>query len=180
MLNSANRQDLSEQKNLTILVSDTFIGKKFTLKDGEIHKKSATTFSSGRALSVYAPDAETLRAVIETLGEGENLCLGIMPDHDEAKVVTDGTYSRIKDKTGTIARTTDHLVHPDGAGWLLIDFDDDWMPEAVADYVLVHELCHLIHFNHSNRFWQQVAQHCPNFQEAERFLKQEGAGLMWV
>jgi len=54
------------------------------------------------------------------------------------------------------------------------------MPEAVADYVLVHELCHLIHFNHSNRFWQQVARHSPNFQEAERFLKQEGAGLMWL
>ncbi|KUJ71868.1 M48 family metallopeptidase [Thiomicrospira sp. WB1] len=54
------------------------------------------------------------------------------------------------------------------------------MPEAVADYVLVHELCHLIHFDHSRHFWQQVARHCPNFQAAERFLKQEGAGLMWV
>ncbi|WP_019896067.1 M48 family metallopeptidase [Hydrogenovibrio halophilus] len=54
------------------------------------------------------------------------------------------------------------------------------MPESVADYVLVHELCHLIHFDHSRHFWQQVAQHSPNFQEAERFLKREGAGLMWV
>jgi predicted metal-dependent hydrolase len=54
------------------------------------------------------------------------------------------------------------------------------MPETIADYVLVHELCHLIHFDHSSNFWQQVVSHYPEYRQAERWLKQEGAGLMWV
>ena len=119
-------------KNLTVLMSDKFIGKKFTLKDGAIHKTSITKFRSGKAISAYAPDAETLKDVIETLQKGANLCLGVMPAHDTAKVVTDKAFRELRDKTGVIARTTDHLVHPDCAGWLLIDFDDDWMPDALA------------------------------------------------
>lgn len=116
-------------KNITTLHSDTFIGKSFTLKDGEILKTSNTTFSSGRAESAYAPDAETLKGIIESLKEGANLCLGVMPEHDTAKVVSDAAYRRLTDTSGIIARTTDHLVHPDCAGWLLIDFDDEAMPK---------------------------------------------------
>ena len=47
-------------------------------------------------------------------------------------------------------------------------------PEMVRDYIILHELMHLREMNHSRRFWRHVAEVCPNFAEAERWLKQHG------
>ncbi len=44
-------------------------------------------------------------------------------------------------------------------------------PQEVQDYVILHELAHLIEMNHSDRFWALVEKHMPNYQDAERWLK---------
>ena len=36
------------------------------------------------------------------------------------------------------------------------------LPSELADYIIVHELCHLGEFNHSSRFWALVAKAIPN------------------
>jgi predicted metal-dependent hydrolase len=41
---------------------------------------------------------------------------------------------------------------------------------AVVRYLLVHELSHLTHMNHSARFWQQVERHEPQWREHDREL----------
>lgn len=50
-------------------------------------------------------------------------------------------------------------------------------PESVIDYVVVHELAHLIHQNHSNHFWNEVERVFPNYKTQEKWLKTEGANL---
>jgi len=45
------------------------------------------------------------------------------------------------------------------------------MPEMVRDYVLIHELMHLKRLDHSPRFWKLVAEACPGYQEARRWLR---------
>jgi len=42
---------------------------------------------------------------------------------------------------------------------------------AVVRYLLVHELSHLAHMNHSHRFWEHVARHEPNWRELDRLLR---------
>ena len=42
-------------------------------------------------------------------------------------------------------------------------------PEVV-DYLIVHELTHVRHMNHSARFWQAVEQHCPDWRMLDREL----------
>ena len=42
-------------------------------------------------------------------------------------------------------------------------------PEVI-DYVILHELCHLKHHNHSKAFWLLVFQYCPNFREHKKYL----------
>lgn len=51
-------------------------------------------------------------------------------------------------------------------------------PKAVIDYVVVHELCHLIHANHSSDFWGLVAKHCPDYETHKAWLKENGAALI--
>lgn len=46
--------------------------------------------------------------------------------------------------------------------------------EKLADYIIVHELCHLGQFNHSKKFWDLVAQTMPDYTEARRELKKQG------
>ncbi|MEK7545324.1 MAG: SprT family zinc-dependent metalloprotease [Patescibacteria group bacterium] len=47
-------------------------------------------------------------------------------------------------------------------------------PAFVAEYVMVHELCHLVHMNHSRAFWALVGSHAPRFREARKWLHTEG------
>ncbi|MDR0932817.1 MAG: M48 family metallopeptidase [Victivallales bacterium] len=45
-------------------------------------------------------------------------------------------------------------------------------PEEVVDYVIAHELAHLLELNHSARFWQQVERICPKYRTYDRFLRE--------
>lgn len=47
-------------------------------------------------------------------------------------------------------------------------------PTEVIDYVIVHELAHLIEMNHSPRFWKVVEDVMPDYQLKEKWLKQHG------
>jgi len=44
-------------------------------------------------------------------------------------------------------------------------------PDKVIDYVIIHELAHLIEMNHSPRFWKLVEKAMPEYRECERWLK---------
>jgi predicted metal-dependent hydrolase len=47
-------------------------------------------------------------------------------------------------------------------------------PPEVQDYVILHELSHLVELNHSDRFWNLVARYMPDYERPERWLKTEG------
>ena len=48
------------------------------------------------------------------------------------------------------------------------------MPKAVLVYVIVHELCHRKHMNHSKAFWAEVERILPDYKEAKKWLKENG------
>jgi predicted metal-dependent hydrolase len=57
--------------------------------------------------------------------------------------------------------------------WRLIQ-----VPPGVRDYVILHELAHVRHLNHSPRFWNEVARLCPDYPQSERWLKEHGNHLL--
>lgn len=50
--------------------------------------------------------------------------------------------------------------------WRLIQLAPD-----VSDYVLIHELCHIVHMNHSTAFWNLVRQYTPNLSDLRKQLR---------
>ena len=50
-------------------------------------------------------------------------------------------------------------------------------PLTVIDYVVVHELCHMRHRDHSAAFWNEVDKVLPGYREHKEWLRQRGANL---
>lgn len=51
-------------------------------------------------------------------------------------------------------------------------------PEEVLDYVVVHELCHRKHMNHSKLFWTEVENTLPDYKQHKKWLKDNGVSLI--
>ena len=52
-------------------------------------------------------------------------------------------------------------------------------PEKIISYVVIHELCHLIHFNHSRDFWKSVEKIIPDYKSSKEWLKLNQHLLDW-
>lgn len=47
-------------------------------------------------------------------------------------------------------------------------------PSTVLDYIVVHEMCHMVHMNHSKEFWNLVESILPDYKDRRRLLKDTG------
>lgn len=50
-------------------------------------------------------------------------------------------------------------------------------PVTVIEYIIVHELTHLLESNHSQEFWNRVSAQLPNYDKAKQWLKENGHEL---
>jgi len=50
-------------------------------------------------------------------------------------------------------------------------------PNDIIDYVILHELSHLRHQNHSRKFWETVASICPDYRKYRKWLKENSHRL---
>lgn len=48
------------------------------------------------------------------------------------------------------------------------------LPQRLAEYVIIHELCHGKHMNHSPKFWASVEKFCPNYKKLKKELSTYG------
>ena len=53
------------------------------------------------------------------------------------------------------------------------------LPEDKIDAIVVHELCHIVHPNHSKEFYNLVRKYIPNYDEINKWLKQNGKTIMF-
>jgi hypothetical protein len=60
-------------------------------------------------------------------------------------------------------------------GEILFNWKVIMAPHRIVDYVVVHELCHLKHHDHSPAFWKSVDRVMPEYLECKEWLKQVGA-----
>lgn len=51
-------------------------------------------------------------------------------------------------------------------------------PQAAIDYIIIHELCHLVHLNHSKQFWNLVSKYCPDYKHWRKWFKDNSRFLI--
>ena len=58
----------------------------------------------------------------------------------------------------------------DGRRKLTFNWKLAMAPQEVIDYVVVHEMCHMVHLNHDRSFWRLVGKIVPDYKSKENWL----------
>lgn len=62
-------------------------------------------------------------------------------------------------------------------GWVNFHWKCMMAPYKIIDYIIVHELAHLVHKHHTQAFWSLVDRVQPNYQDSKNWLRINGAGM---
>lgn len=148
-----------------------YMGTEYTLRVEVDAGRHVSVSVDGSEIVAVVPDrsAEALREVIR--GWYKSMARKVIPER--VSHLADGR------KVGTVSirdqKTRWGSCSPKGNlsfNWRLV-----MAPPRIIDYLIVHELCHMEHPDHSGRFWSKVAKHCPEYKEREAWLKEHGRGL---
>jgi len=52
------------------------------------------------------------------------------------------------------------------------------MPKEILEYVVIHEVCHLKHLNHSKEYWGLVESLCTDYKARVKWVKENGGGFI--
>lgn len=88
------------------------------------------------------------------------------------RTLTGGSYTSV-----TIRDQKTRWGSCSSRGTLSFNYRLIFAPPEVLDYVVVHELCHLTHMNHSKEFWNKVGSVMPDYNAHRKWLKAHGGEL---
>ena len=92
----------------------------------------------------------------------------------EEKVIRYSEIIRVSPREMKVRNYKTRWGSCDKKGRLTFNFHLIKAPHEVVDYVVIHELCHLIQPNHSKFFWLEVAKYDPYFKNNKKWLKENG------
>lgn len=121
---------------------------------------------------IYLTEAETKR--LETLEKRYRNAARIRFENRVAHYhkVTGGSYTSI-----TVRDQKTRWGSCSSRGTLSFNYRLIFAPPEVLDYVVVHELCHLTHMNHSKDFWNMVGSVMPEYKTYKSWLREHGHEL---
>ena len=147
------------------------LGRPVTLQVKQAAAKRARL--EGDRLNIAAPDMEraALRALVRKALSEEALkeIRRLIAIHAPELGVQPGRIA-IREQKSRWGSCSDR--HNLNFNWKLM-----LAPPEALEYVVIHELCHLIEFNHSARFWRLVESRMPDYESPKKWLKENGRML---
>ncbi len=162
--NLLKARQLAEQKQkftLDYCYKVHFFGCRLPIKAANVRKAKLET---GCILMPKNLDSEQIRQQLVSLyrDTAREYISSRLPCYSQLLGVTPSKLTITSAKTNWGSCTADR-VH---FSWHIIMAEKE-----VIDYVIIHELTHIIHHNHSSSFWSEVAKYCPNYKELRKRLK---------
>lgn len=161
----------SNRKTLSIQIKNTgelIVRAPLTLTEKKVHQFIASKKNRIIQKIEFIKTQEIIPKQNITQAKKESALIQILPriEYYAKKMNLSQKYTTIKITTANAKRGSCSSRGALMFHWKLSEF-----PIIILDYVIVHELAHLIHFNHSKEFWALVEEYYPTYQSAKKRLQ---------
>ncbi|MDX1490972.1 MAG: SprT family zinc-dependent metalloprotease [Pseudohongiellaceae bacterium] len=142
-------------------------GQRCVLRVSKASIESVAVHERGIAITVRSIDEKSIAKALQRWLQ--NQAREYLPNRTAALVKHLGLQSQFKEVVFRKTKTKWGHCTVDGRiqyNWLIM-----LAPDAVIDYMICHEVCHLRHMNHSKDFWRLVESVCPDYKNYQHWLK---------
>ena len=167
---------LAEQSSDIAFEHGMQIGKSHTLIIREANVRQPTAIRHGQQIIVSlptgstAPDSAAIRVIRDTVIEALRIEAKSYLTKRLAYLAEQGGFSYSKVR---FSHASGRWGSCSSNGTVSLNIALMKLPFELIDYVLVHELSHTIHMNHSREFWSVVETADPKYKQHRRDLKKE-------
>jgi hypothetical protein len=178
--------------------SKWIVQKLFEIKEMEYRKRNweyvngESFIYMGRNYSLQIVVDETVRMPEAKLTRGKFVVSVQNKDFDQIRLALENWYKdkakeKIKERVDYYQSHFDHkpkrvVIKDQQKRWgsctkdhqLLFNWKCVMAPSPVLDYIVVHEMCHMVHMNHSNEFWHLLKRILPDYEQRKSWLRDNG------
>lgn len=155
----------------------TYVDGERIGKEHAIHVKSAQMLAvkkHGKIITVNLPDGSSIEDASVQILLRKEVAVALRSEAkkylpkrlENLAEIMDVTYTKVR-----LSHASSRWGSCSSSGTISLNIALMKLPYELIDYVLVHELSHVTHMNHSKKFWQEVAAYDPAFTRHRAVLK---------
>jgi predicted metal-dependent hydrolase len=158
-----------------------YLGRPYRLKVMRHSRQhSSTVTARGSTLVATVPSVLKAGAQAEAVREGLSVWYrGRAAHHAVARSAVLAPRLGVEQPHISIVNQSKRWGSCDAKGNIRLNWRVVMAPMTLLDYVIAHELCHLVERNHSRRFWRALEVLMPDFESRARDLDRLGPSLIW-
>ncbi len=158
---------LGSHFSIRVIVDTELKKAKVRFENLEVNKKPDFNKDTDRRLLIETPseDEDLLKKAMIRFYKQE--CKKIV----ESRLGHYQPYFKIKPRSITITSNKKNWGSCSSLRELTFNWKLVMAPMEVVDYVVVHEMCHMVHMNHDRSFWRLVGKFIPDYENRQQWLR---------
>lgn len=148
-----------------------YLGRNYSLeliKNSEVKKPDVKLFQGKFYIETNTSNQDKLKLAMENWYRKKTL-EKIIEKVDYYKF-----YINIEPRSIKVKEQKKRWGSCNSKGDLMFNWRVSMAPSCVLDYIVVHEMCHMVYFNHSKEFWKFVEKIIPDYNDRKEWLKING------